>query len=201
MAETRVHIVEEPSDRAREFLKAGRLDAALTYSSSLAADRGFVPLFEEDLFAIGVPTVLASQTGTITLADLATLPLLLPSAGPYRDFIRAAFRSAGHDPHIARELETTEGLLAFAAEGEGIAILPMSNIRQEVVRNEIAARLIVAPGLSRRIGVQLAPGLPKHTASVVLAGFRSVLRKSAPRAAWRRLNSAPPTVGGRLPGG
>lgn len=193
MPETQVYITEEPSDRARELLNAGRLDAALTYSPSSAADRDFVPMFEEDLFALGNPSRLGGHGGTITLAELAGLPLLVPSLGPYRDLIQSAFRSAGHAPRTVRELETAEGLLAFAAEGEGIAILPMSNIHQEIARNEIAARLIISPGISRLIGVQLSQGMSKHTADPLLAGIRSVLRKTAKTAAWRHLNRPAPT--------
>lgn len=189
MPDTQVHITEEPSDRARELLNAGRLDAALTYSPSSAADRDFVPMFQEDLFALGNPARLGARRGPITMTELAGLPLLVPSTGPYRDLIQSAFRSAGHAPRIARELETAEGLLAFAAEGEGIAILPMSNIYQEIARNEIAARLIVGPGISRLIGVQLSPGMSKHTADPLLAGIRRVLRKAAQIAAWRPLKN------------
>ena len=189
LPETRVHIIEEPSNRARELLNDGKLDAALTYSPSTAADRDFVPLFVEDLFALGSPALLRADGGTITLQELAALPLLLPSVGPYRTLIQSAFRSAGFDPQTARELETAEGLLAFAAECEGIAILPMSNIRQEVTRNEIVASLIVEPGISRRIGVQLSPTMSKHAAGPVLSVIRSVMARSAKLAAWRRLSS------------
>ena len=187
LPETRVHIVEEPSIRARELLSDGRLDAALTYGSGSTADPKFVPLFTEDLVAVGSLASLGTRRDTMTMEELGELPLLLPSTGRYRDLIRSAFRSAGHDLRTARELETAEGLLAFAAEGEGVAILPMSNVYQEITRQEVAARLIVSPEISRQIGVQMSGTMSKYTASPVLSVIRKAMQRSAKTAAWRSL--------------
>ena len=53
--------------------------------------------------------------------------------------------------NVVRELETVDALLAFAMEGEGVSILPYSNVYQEVERGEISARKIVNPGIDRKI--------------------------------------------------
>ena len=189
LPETRVHIVEEPSDRARAMLHEGLLDAAVTYRPNPAADRGFRPLFTEDLFAVGNPAILGAEPQTISMEELGKLPLLLPSTGRYRDLVQSAFRSAGHDLRIARELETAEGVLAFAAEGEGVAILSMSNVYQEIDRREVAARLIVNPEISREIGVQLSVLMSKHAARPVLSVIRKSMQRSAETAAWKRLSA------------
>ena len=188
MPETAVHVFEEASPRAREMLSEGRLDAALTYRSVSKPDRNFVPLFSEDLFAVGNPSSLGFDRDEISAQDVSTLPLLLPSTGPYRDLIQAAFRFAGYDLRIARELETAEGLLAFASEGEGVAILPMSNVYQEVARGEVVASRIVKPGISRAIGVQLNPNMSGPTTSHVLSVVRRSLQSAAEPAKWRRLS-------------
>ncbi|MEM8837600.1 MAG: LysR family transcriptional regulator [Pseudomonadota bacterium] len=187
--ETTVHVFEETSERAREMLADGRLDAALTYRSGSGADLGFTPLFKEDLYAVGNANSFGTDQDTIALNALGKLPLLLPSTGRYRDLIQSAFRSAACDLKVARELETAEGLLAFAAEGEGIAILPMSNVYKEVARGEVMARLIVNPGISRQIGVLFSGGIPKHTAGLVLSTIRKTMRHSRQPAAWQNLNA------------
>lgn len=189
LPDTTVHVFEEPSERAREMLAEGQLDAALTYRPSPKADSAFVPLFSETLYAVGSRTVLGSDRHPIPMQDIGTLPLLLPSAGPYRGLIQSAFRSAGYELRIARELETAEGLLAFAAEGEGVAILPLSNFYVEIARGEVQARKIVDPTISRTIGAHLAPSMTKLTASPVLAVLRQTMRRSRDSAAWRPLDA------------
>lgn len=194
MPETTVHIFEEDSQRAREMLGDGRLDVALTYRSAPKPDRDFVPLVEEDLFAVGHPRTLGRAGGVITAREVSDLPLLLPSSGRYRDLIQASFRTAGHDLRLARALETAEGLLAFAAEGEGVAILPMSNVYQEVARGEVVARQIAAPSITRTVGAGFNTSVSQKIATLVLSVLRGVLQTTADLAHWRRLA---PRSGGR----
>ncbi|MEM9100185.1 MAG: LysR family transcriptional regulator [Pseudomonadota bacterium] len=189
LQETAVQIFEEPSDRARTMLLDGQLDAALTYRNLSAPDRDFVPIMSETLYAVGHKAALGEDPGPIGTKDLCKLPLLLPSQGQFREMIDAALRGQGHPFPVARELETAEGLLAFAAEGDGVAILPMSNVYQEVARGEVAARLISEPSITRTVGMQLNPDLPKHAAGQVLAIMRKVVRRAAQAADWERLNT------------
>lgn len=187
LRDTAVHIFEEPSDRARVMLTDGRLDAALTYRHMTPPDRDFVAIAAERLYAVGHKKVLGQNSEPISAKDLCVLPLLLPSRGRYREMIEAVLKGHGHAIPLARELETAEGLLAFAAEGEGVAILPMSNVYQEVARDEVTARLISDPSIVRSIGVRFSPSLAKHVAGPVLAVFRKVVRTAAENADWRKL--------------
>ena len=188
MPETTVHIIEEPSERAKAMLADGRLDAAMTFRQSARADREFVPLFSEKLFAVGTAARLGKGGEPISMHEVGALPLLLPSTGKYRELIQSAFRSAGHSLRTARELETAEGLLAFAAEGDGVAILPMTNAYQEIARGEVVARPIVDPEITRFVGVQFSTSMSKHTATRLLSVMRKSMQASAHIAAWERLN-------------
>ena len=186
LPKTVLHVVEEPSERAREMLIEGRLDAAVTYRTNATTDKDVIPLFAEDLYAVGLDRNLGVTPATITLRDLATHPLLLPSGGKYRALIQSAFASAKLELNTIRQLETADGLLAFASEGEGVTILPMSNIFRELERTDIVARRIIEPVISRQIGVLFSAGLSKHTTSAVLGLIRNSMKGSMRRAAWRR---------------
>lgn len=193
--QTTVHIVEEPTERALEMISVGALDAALTYRSSTNSDRNFVPIFGEALHAVGAANDLGHQDDPIAMRDLCSLPLLLPNKGKYRELIHSAFTAAGLGIAVARSLETAEVLLAFACEGEGVAILPMSNIYQEVARGEVVARPIVDAEITRTIGVELSPGMTKHTARHLLKIVRQALQVQASAARWRSLKSTERTKG------
>jgi len=187
-----VHVFEEQSDRARALLAENRLDAALTYRHSARSDRDFAPLFAEALCAVGHTDALGTGQSQISMADLGRLPLLLPSTGRYRDLIQSAFRSAGHPFQIARELETAEGLLAFAAENEGVAILPISNVYREVARGEVTALRITDPEITRIVGVQFGAALPRHATGPLLSILRNAMKTAASEAQWRSLKRGTP---------
>lgn len=189
LPQTTVHIFEEPSDRARNMLMTGQLDVALTYRNAFTPDRDFVPLCAENLYAVGHIQDLGDDRRPICANDLCKLPLLLPGRGRYQDLIQTAIRAAGHSLPAARELETAEGLLAFAAEGEGVAILPMSNVYQEVARGDVTARLISDPTIGRAVGLQFSADMPKHATGPVLSIVRKAMQEAAPDADWRRLKS------------
>lgn len=187
LPETTTHIFEEPSDRARKMLNEGRLDAALTYRNTPKPDEHFVPIFSESLYAVGHEKHLGHENKPVSLQEVSRLPLLLPSQGRYLDLITSTFRSAGHEFSVARELETTEVLMAFAMEGEGVAILPISNVYIEAARGEVTARQIFEPKISRVVGIQFSPEMPRHVAGIVLRVIRKAMRLSAASADWKDL--------------
>lgn len=190
MPETSVQVFEEPANRAQELLGEQQLDTAITYRSTMVAEPGFVPVFRENLYAVSNKSILTAHESSLAMKNLGRMPLLLPSSGTYRDLIENAFRSAGVDMQIARQLETAEGLLAFAAEGEGVAILPMSNVFEEISRGEVKAVKIQSPEISRVIGVQLGPNMTKHASRPLLSAIRKSMRSAKLMAAWQNLHRA-----------
>ncbi len=78
------------------------------------------------------------ETGQhIMIPDLVDMPLMLPRDSWFRNHLDDAFVAAGAQLHTVRNLETSAAMLAFALEGEGVTILPYSNIYAEIERNEV----------------------------------------------------------------
>lgn len=182
-----LHAFEERSERLAEALADGRYDLVVSYSSRAAPETGLPPIFEESLHLVGLPAIVGDADRPVPLAEVARLPLLLPSAARYRGLVEGAFRAAGLVARVARELETTGALLAFAMEGEGAAILPVSNVLGEIGRGEVAARLIVEPTIDRRIGVLARRELDARLAGPALGLMRETLTALARQARWRRV--------------
>ena len=168
-----LHVVEEASLRMADGLRARAYDIAVIYSDALAgmdAER----LAIEQMYLAGLPEIVGENDKPITVSDLASLPLLLPDKTPFRQLIDDAAREAGVTLNVVRTLETSEAQLAFAMEGDGVCILPYSNVYRECAFGEVTARPIRSPAIMRHVCVSVAP----HTEVRLINATRRVVRES-----------------------
>lgn len=186
MPETTLTVFEEGSDRSAELLAEHKLDVAIVYATPAAPWPEASALFNETLYAVGSDHLLTRADHPLTLADLATLPLLIPSRGSYRALIDASFAQVGLEPVIARELETVDALLAFAIERDGVTILPYSNVYQECARREVVARPIVAPEISRGLALASTHAISRGAVRSAAAATRAAMTRVAHLGRWRR---------------
>ena len=111
------------------------------------------------------------------------LPILLQSSSAhFRKLIEDTFSRAGYGLKVARELETVDAHVSFAAEGEGIAILPYSNVWQEVESGLLSAVKIVDPVIERQIAIATNSSsvLVRETARLL----KQEILKCCERARW-----------------
>jgi len=93
-------------------------------------DPGVDPRFEShflqpaDVLAVGAASVKLGNAGVITVEQLASYPLLLPSGYSVRRLFDAACRLAKVHPKILLESRAPHTLLALAEAGQGVAIIP-----------------------------------------------------------------------------
>lgn len=183
-----LHAFEERADGLSPALADGRYDTVIGYASVGSA--GARPVFEESLYLVGLPRLIGEETRPMPLSEVAALPLLLPSAARYRGLVEGAFRTRGLTLRIARELETTAAMLAFAMEGEGAAILPFSNITRDCARGDVAARLIIEPTIDRALTVEAGRALDRRLAGPLTRLVRETLGALSRQARWRRVAGA-----------
>jgi DNA-binding transcriptional LysR family regulator len=123
-----LHLSEQGSRGLLDELAGGELDVALiTTSDTAAADRFIVtPLLVEELVVISAAAAPAlTASGSITLAQVATLPLLrFGESYDLRGTTDAAFAAAGLEPEVVLEGVEMDALLRFVERGLGIAIVP-----------------------------------------------------------------------------
>lgn len=196
LPETALHVLEESTDRYRGMLDATQIDGAIIYAQADPIPQSKIPLAAEALFAVGTETTLGHSGTPIRLGELADMPVLAPNRGSYRKLLDATFSGHGHRLRITRELETAEGLLAFAAEGDGIAILPMSNIYQECARGEVIARPIVSPEITRLVMFHPGRAMSRHVLNVVMPILRASVSEVSRLARWRSSKTPEPSSGG-----
>ncbi len=166
-------------------MKAGRFDLLVSYLAAIPGSGDGKPVFRERLYLVERKARAASDDAPIRLAEVARLPVLLNHrASPYRRLIEGVFAAAGHKLIVAREIETAEGLLAFASEGEGVTILPFSNFHAEAARGDVIGRPITDPAIERDIYIHASRHLDRRPADLATAIVLRCLEGVAKKVRW-----------------
>jgi LysR family tcuABC transcriptional regulator len=128
----RLQLVEGMSGHLASMLKARQIDLAVLFNTeSVTFARGeAIPLLGESLFLFG-PQASANDTGqrqgAISLAETASLPLILPSrAHGLRGSLDHAFAAADVSPDIVMEIDSLAIIMRAVSNGLGYTIQPGS---------------------------------------------------------------------------
>lgn len=173
---------ESYSEAALEDVGARRIDAMIGFLSASQPQPGH-EIARETFFAVGSRAFLGPDvTVPITMAEVLTLPLIVAGPDRYLDMLRKAAAEAGGTLQPTRFCSAGDAMSAFAAEGEGVAILPYSNFQREADRGEVSHRKIIAPEIERSIFLNIRGGLSKDASSalekLILTALASVSDKS-----------------------
>ncbi|KQP17704.1 LysR substrate-binding domain-containing protein [Pseudorhodoferax sp. Leaf267] len=124
--DVRLHLVESLSGHLAGMLQARQLDLAMLFETSQPPRCSMLPLLDERLFAIAARGQAPWPAGQeITLAQLATVPLILPSARHgLRSALEAAFAHVGVRPRVVAEIDGLALLMDAVRAGEGATIQP-----------------------------------------------------------------------------
>jgi len=122
----RLHLVESLSGNLTAMISARRLDLAILFNVERTQRWSVTPLLEERLFLVakgdlpGLPT-----TRRVKLAQLASLPLILPS-GPHglRSLLDNAARQSRFELNVAAEIDGLAMLMDAVRAGYGATIQP-----------------------------------------------------------------------------
>ena len=119
------------SRRAEEMVLQNEIDFALVDNvSSASRSQQVTPLLRETMAAVCGPDVLPGQN-QLTLAELARQRLLLRESGSgTRSSVDGVFQAAGLKVSPVAEGISASALLACAAAGAGITILPRSQVER-----------------------------------------------------------------------
>ena len=95
---------------------------------------------------------LASQE-SVTCADIAPFPLLLPKSGTTRSRLNAWLEPVEDEIQTSMELDSTEMIKQFVMAGLGLSFLAASNCREEIRSGRIAALSIAPEPMARQLGL------------------------------------------------
>ncbi len=116
-----------------------------------AVDFGFVSLPVNDnrleaqmihrdyLVAITAPKHPLAAKKSVTVAEIAPYPLVLPKLGHTRDALDALFYDHHVKPNLAMELDSSELLKRFVAAGVGVGFIARSNIEEDIRAKALVA--------------------------------------------------------------
>ena len=145
-------VTEQLSNTLTDWLIAGRLDLALTYSPS--DDRLFCePLLQEKLCAVMPPRESGvRQLGEVRFIDIAQKPLILHSpAYVNRQLIDVAAKYCSVRLNVAYEIDSIDLTLNMVEAGLGYTIQPYLTVRRLMDMGLVYVELIVAPDITRRL--------------------------------------------------
>lgn len=178
-----LNVVEGMSGHLGQMMRLGQLDLAVLFSSDVAPDLTAVSLLEEELFVMmpSSSTLLPKRRTSITIAEAANLPLILPTGSHgLRRRITAELEQRGLTAQVVAEIDSLSLLMDCVYEGMGATIKPMSALQQEGQRGrDWRAPLSISDArITRR---NYLYSIPSHMLSPAAAAVASELRETARR--------------------
>jgi LysR family transcriptional regulator, nitrogen assimilation regulatory protein len=133
-----------------EGLRVGNLDMAVLYNPDPSPDVELSTLHTEALVLISPRS--ANTKASITLRDVAKLPLILPSRpNAFRILIEAEMIALERKPLIAMEVDGLNAILSLVKEGFGHAVLPTYTLNNFDDASPFCVRQITSPRIQSRL--------------------------------------------------
>lgn len=168
-------IIEGLSATMQDHLIHGRLDLAVLYNAAALPDLDLQPLGDETLMLVqarhpGLPE--APPPAPISAAELATLPLVIPSRpNAIRMHVESLLAASGYRPTIALEIDGVSAILDLVAEGMGYAVLSRNAVESSIRPSAYCMRTICTPPWRIRLSLASSaqrPTTPTQRATVPL---------------------------------
>ena len=118
-----LEMVEAGQQELVTHLRAGRLSVILTYDLDLGDDLAFTPLAHLPPYAAFATDHPLAQAESVTLAQLASEPLVLLDLPHSREYFRGLFAAAGAEPTVAHRSVHPDVIRTMVANGFGYTII------------------------------------------------------------------------------
>jgi LysR family transcriptional regulator, nitrogen assimilation regulatory protein len=160
----RLATVEGLSAYILEWLNVGRVDCALVYNASASPTVDLQLLLDEQLFLVAPLATAPKRKArkTVTLAELADYPLIIPSR-PHamRMSVENALAGANVKIKVAHEIECIPAVVDLVRQGHGFAVLPMNAVKSTPWIDEVRVQPILAPVLKTSLSLATSAQRPK----------------------------------------
>ncbi len=175
MPEASISISEGLSVAMQESLLNGRLDIAVLYNAQACPEIDASALMEEELLLVqprNTDLSKAQASGPVTLAEVARLPLVIPSRpNAIRMQVESEMAGIGCRPTIALEIDGVSAILDLVADGAGSAVLSRNAVASSVRPSAFCVRSIQEPVLRTKVSLassSLRPTTLTQQATLVL---------------------------------
>lgn len=187
--DVRLTLIEGLSPVLFEFLAAGQLDFAVVYNPPTDARFRAVPVLEEELFLVGRPDVIGTETTPISLAAIPHGQIM--GLNPIKDtsaILQSPHLRAMIAPHAFLELGSLNALVKALVAGLGCAILARATVGPHLESGLVHARRIVDPVITRRLWLLSLIDRPDTRAiREIGAILRKVLAEAVAAGRWPAL--------------
>jgi len=184
-----LNVVEGMSGHLGQMMRLGQLDLAILFASDVALDMSVEPLLDEELFVL-LPThstLIAPLRTSITIAEAAALPLILPTTTHgLRRRIAAEFEQRSLSARVVAEIDSLSLLMNCVYDGMGATIKPMAAVHLEGERGRKWRALSISDARMRRPNYlySLAPERLSTAAALAAAELRDTARELIASGAW-----------------
>ncbi|WP_158937335.1 LysR family transcriptional regulator [Burkholderia sp. S171] len=145
----RVSLVEGVSHVLSRLARDRELSLAILYDPPVDADLILTPLLMDRLYLVGAPGPAWQELKRPGVRSIATLPLVLPSAGQtVRVLLQDAFSEIGAPLVPAYEANSITLLKAMVAQGLGYTVLTLGAVADEVASGKLMAVPLAQQGMS-----------------------------------------------------
>lgn len=159
LPQAQLSLTEGFSVLMHEGLRVGNLDLAVLYNAEHAPEIELTSLHTEELVlisqkanaktsakAVTAATDPAQMLNPVSLAEVAELPLILPSRpNAFRILIEGEMIALGRKPNITLEVDGLNAILSLVKEGMGHAVLPSYTLSDFDDRAPFTLRRIHSP--------------------------------------------------------
>lgn len=185
-----LNVVEGMSGHIGQMMRLGQLDLAVLFSSDAVPDLTAIALLEEELFVM-LPCdspLVAKRRTSITIAEAAELPLILPTgAHGLRRRIAVEFEQRNLTAQVVAEIDSLSLLMGCIYDGMGATIKPMSAIQLEGARGRNWRALSISDArITRRNYLySIEPGMLSPAAAAVAGELRDTAGRLVESGEWR----------------
>jgi LysR family transcriptional regulator, regulatory protein for tcuABC len=185
-----LNVVEGMSGHIGQLMRLGQLDLAVLFNHDVARDLKVEPLLVEELFLI-LPQHsgwVAPERTSITIAEAAALPLILPTGSHgLRQRIAAELDNRGLAANVVAEIDSLSLLMNCVYDGIGVTIKPMGAVMQEGARGRKWRCLSFSDARLRRKNFlySLPPERLTGVAAVVASQLKETARELVEGGTWR----------------
>jgi LysR family nitrogen assimilation transcriptional regulator len=157
-----ITVVEGLSIRLREWLVAGKLDLAILFDPPYSAQLQLDTVAREPMVLIAA-TPLSKR---MRLADVATLPLVLPSSpNALRQLLEDQVKPRGLELKVVAEVDSVQTVLSLVARGVAHTVLPISAVRTWNYPQTVHVAAIYSPAIRNRVVLAVPKARPATRAS------------------------------------
>jgi LysR family tcuABC transcriptional regulator len=180
-----------------ERTRQDQVDIAVLFSKTAASEFTVEPLLEEEVFVVvpaGSPLV-APGKESLTLAEIAALPLVLASPGHnLRRRLGVEFERANLEPKVVAEIDSLQLMMRYAAESGAACVQTMAGAQAGgSLESWRCLRIADTPILRPSYLYTLPVQRQSQAASIVSGELRAMVQELVEDGTWQgaRLTPAP----------